>query len=346
MVVEDERIVAMEIQRVLKRLGYVVLAVAFSGEEAIQKAKKTRPDLVLMDIKLKGNMDGIDAAKQICVNFHIPVVYLTAYADEDTLQRAKITEPYSYIVKPIRERELHAIIEMAIHKHKAEEELKKSREELRNLSTYLQSVREEERTRIAREIHDELGQALTALKIDLSWLNNRLPEEQKPLFEKIESMSKLIDSTIQTVRRISSELRPGILDDLGIAAAIEWQAEEFQSRTGIKCEVTLEPEDIILDKDYSTTIFRICQEAMTNVARHANATRVEVSLKEKSGKLVLEVKDNGKGITEEQIADPKSFGLIGIRERTHFWEGEVIISGIPDKGTTVTVSIPFDKKKE
>ena len=231
-----------------------------------------------------------------------------------------------------------------ITEHKRfEEELKNSREYLRNLSMHLQSVREEERTRIAREIHDELGQALTALKIDLSWLNNKLPEERKSLLEKTGSMLKLIDSTIQTVRRISSELRPGILDDFGLAAAIEWQAEEFQNRTGIKCEVNLEPEDIIFDQALSTTIFRIFQEAMTNVARHANATRVKVNLKEEAGMLALEVKDNGKGITEEQISSPQSFGLIGIRERAYSFEGEVKISGIPDKGTTVTVIIPLDK---
>jgi len=144
--------------------------------------------------------------------------------------------------------------------------------------------------------------------------------------------------------KIVSLLRPGILDDFGLAAAVEWQAEEFQNRTGIKCEVTLEPEDIILDEARSTTIFRIFQEAMTNVARHANATKVKVNLKEKAGELVLEVKDNGKGITEDQISAPKSFGLIGIRERTHSWGGEVKISGIRDKGTTVTASIPLDKK--
>jgi len=227
---------------------------------------------------------------------------------------------------------------------RTEEELKNSHEQLRNLSIHLQSVREEERTRIAREIHDQLGQALTALKIDFSWLNNRLPKNQKSLLEKIESMSKLVDMTIQMVRRISSELRPGILDDLGLAAAIEWQAEEFQDRTGIKCEIALEPEDIILDQDCSTTIFRIFQEAITNVVRHANATEVKISLEKEAGKLMLEVKDNGKGITEEQISDPKSFGLIGIRERAHFWGGEVVISGVRDKGPTVTVSIPLIKR--
>jgi signal transduction histidine kinase len=141
-----------------------------------------------------------------------------------------------------------------------------------------------------------------------------------------------------------TELRPGLLDDLGLVAAIEWQAEEFQKRTGIKCEATLDPEEIILDQDRSTAISRILQETLTNVSRHANATKVKVNLRKKAGKLILKVNDNGKGITEKQISDPKSFGLIGIRERVHLFGGEVKISGIRDKGTTVTVNIPLGEK--
>jgi len=157
-------------------------------------------------------------------------------------------------------------------------------------------------------------------------------------------MSELADATLQTVKRISTELRPGLLDDVGLPAAIEWQGEEFQNRTGIKCEVTIDPEDIILDRDRSTAIFRIFQETLTNVARHANAKRVKVKLKEKAGKLELKVRDNGKGITEKQISDHKSFGLIGIKERAHFLGGNVVFRGIQDKGTAVTIRIPLHKK--
>ena len=218
-------------------------------------------------------------------------------------------------------------------------ELQDSREQLRNLSVYLQSVREQERTNIAREIHDELAQALTALKMDVSWLDHRLPRDPGSLIEKTKSMSNLIDSTIQTVKRISAELRPGILDDLGLVAALEWQAEEFQNRTGIICHITADPQDLTVDQDRSTAIFRIFQETLTNVTRHARATRVAVSLKERGGRLTLRVRDNGTGITEEQIANSQSFGLIGIRERVHPWGGKVSIKGIQGKGTTVIVSV-------
>lgn len=224
-----------------------------------------------------------------------------------------------------------------------EEELQKSREQMRNLSTYLESVREQERTLIAREIHDELAQDLTALKMDLSWLGKRLPQDQKPLSDKTQSMNSLIDTTIKTVKRISAELRPGILDDLGLIAAIEWQADEFQNRTGIICHLAFDPEEITVDQERATVIFRIFQETLTNVVRHAQAKKVTVALKERAGKLTLRVKDNGKGITEEQISHAQSFGLIGMRERVYPWGGTVSISGTPGKGTTVLVNLPVVK---
>ena len=222
----------------------------------------------------------------------------------------------------------------------AEEQIRTSREQLRELSLHLESVREEERTNIAREIHDELGQILTGLKIDLSWLTKRLPKEQLLLVEKTKSMYELIDIAVQTVKRISTELRPGALDDLGIAAATEWQAQEFEKRTDIKVQFKATPVDIVLDRNLSTAIFRIFQEALTNVVRHADATTVRVSLKKGKNGILLRVRDNGKGIEQKQIADPKAFGLIGMRERARFWGGEIRISGTPGKGTAIVVSIP------
>ncbi len=223
----------------------------------------------------------------------------------------------------------------------AEERLRTSHEQLRSLSAHLESVREEERTRMAREIHDELGQILTALKIDLSWLTKRFAKGQESLLEKTESMYELVDTAIQTVQRIAAELRPGVLDDLGLTAAIEWQAGEFEKLTEIKYEFSSNPKDIVLDQDRSTAIFRIFQETLTNVVRHANATKVKVSLKEEVGKIVLSIRDNGKGIGKKQISDPKAFGLVGMRERARFWGGEVKISSTLGKGTTVAVSIPL-----
>jgi len=223
----------------------------------------------------------------------------------------------------------------------AEMELKRSQELFRNLSTHLQVVREEERTRIAREIHDDMGQALTALKIDLTWLNKKLTDDQPLIREKLQSMVTLINETIETVHNLSEDLRPGILDDFGLSAAIEWQAEEFQKRTGIECQITLASDESNLSKEKSTNLFRIVQESLTNVIRHANATKVEINLSEKDGILLLEVVDNGKGITKAAVTNPKSFGLIGIKERVHSLGGEVDISGTPNAGTRLKVKMPI-----
>lgn len=226
-----------------------------------------------------------------------------------------------------------------------EEELRNSREQLRNLSRHLQAVREEERTTIAREIHDELGQSLTALKMDLSWLGGKLPAEFDLLKEKTGLMLRYIDETIKTVQRISAELRPGVLDDLGLMAAIEWQAQEFQKRAGISCEVSNSFDCATLDRCRSTALFRIVQEALTNICRHAEATQARVNLEENSNALVATVTDNGKGIDESRLSAPDSLGLIGMRERALLFGGEVNISRLPEGGTAVRLIIPLVERE-
>jgi PAS domain S-box-containing protein len=227
---------------------------------------------------------------------------------------------------------------------RAENKLKESQEQLRRLANHLQTIREEERKRIAREIHDELGQSLTVLKIDMNWLGNQLAESHRPLLKKVSSMSRSIETNIQMVKKISTELRPKVLDDLGLTAAMEWQANRFQERTGIPCRVTLEPEKIDLDHELSTTIFRILQETLTNIIRHAEATRVEVNFRGNNDRIMLEVRDNGRGITEEESTGPHSIGLLGLRERVYSWNGEILIHGKKGEGTTVTVTIPLEGK--
>ena len=210
---------------------------------------------------------------------------------------------------------------------------------LHDLSGHLQSAREEERTRIAREVHDELAQSLTAMRMELSLLRRGLPADQTQNVERAISMSALVDSTAQAVKRISQDLRPGILDHLGISAAIEWQGEEFERRTGIPCGVTVEPGEIVLDEERSTAVFRIFQEALTNVARHAEAREVSVLLRRDAAGIVLQVRDNGRGM-EERRAPGRCFGIIGIQERVRAWGGSVEIASKHGEGTTVTVRLP------
>ena len=225
----------------------------------------------------------------------------------------------------------------------AEIEIKQSREQIRELTSHLQTIKEHERASISREIHDDIGGTLAAAKIDLLSLTNGLPPGQQPLFDKARAVERLLDRAIETTSRISRDLRPGILDFFGICAAIEWQAEEFQTRTGVRCEIFCEDEEITLEPDLSITMFRIFQETLTNIAKHANATDVSAHLFKTSTEVVLEVSDNGKGITDKDRAKPRSFGIRGMQERARYLGGDVIISGTSGKGATVTVTIPWSR---
>ena len=206
------------------------------------------------------------------------------------------------------------------------------------MAARLQSVREEERTRVAREIHDELGQVLTGIMLESASLIHELPSGAKQQSNRAEYIMKLACETIQTVRRISTELRPEILD-LGLMAAVEWAAKEFQSRTGMNCRLDLPEDNIVIDQERATALFRILQETLTNVARHANATQVNVRLAKEEGTLILEVHDNGKGINKEELLAGRSLGILGMRERALLLGGGLTISGAPGEGTTIEVRI-------
>ncbi len=234
---------------------------------------------------------------------------------------------------------------------RAEMQLRDSREQLRALAAYLQSVREEERTRIAREVHDELGQTLTALKSDLAWLEKRMAElsdtvELQQFEEKLKELPGRVDGIIATVRKIATELRPPVLDDLGLEAAVEWQIREFEKRTGIKCRFSGGLKHVDLGPDRATAVFRIFQETLTNIVRHAEATQVTIRLREESDKLILEVQDNGRGMAGRELSGTRSLGLLGMRERATMLDGEINIIGRQGKGTTVGVRIPIQRPGE
>lgn len=218
-------------------------------------------------------------------------------------------------------------------------ELESANESLRNLSEHVLSVRDEERRVISYRVHDELGQALATLRLDIESLKKKLPESCKEFKEKLKEMSEFVESTARVAQDITSSLRPLVLDELGIEAAIDWQVKGFEKRTGVKCVVDVAPELPRVDKFVSEVLYRVCQEALTNVVRHARATRVEVSLKSEDGNLLLVVEDNGRGITEKEINAPTSFGLMGMRERLLALGGELKISGEPGKGTILSASV-------
>ena len=223
---------------------------------------------------------------------------------------------------------------------KVEEKLRRSQEQLRELSTHILNIREEERTAIAREIHDELGQVLAALKFDVSLLAANYQDHPR-LVEKTRSMEQMISDSIKTVQRISSELRPVMLDELGLAEALEWQTDSFQQRTGIACKIIVLLMEKTVRRELATALFRIYQESLTNVLRHSGATQVDAILIEKKGRIVLAISDNGVGILEHQKNTPHSFGVIGMRERAYALGGKMKICGLPELGTLVIVRIPL-----
>jgi signal transduction histidine kinase len=219
--------------------------------------------------------------------------------------------------------------------------LKESHHKLRELTAHLNLRREREQKAFARKVHDELGTSLTLLKFDLAWLKRNYPSDDKAVVERIISMDGLIHECTRTVQRITSELRPSLLDEQGLAAAIEWQANEFEKRSGISCSTEIDTMIPPLSQDTSINVFRIFQESLSNVMRHAGATSVTVALAKPGQQLVMQITDNGTGIREHEISAHTSFGILGMEERARLCGGAITIKGIPGNGTTILLSIPM-----
>lgn len=221
-------------------------------------------------------------------------------------------------------------------------DIKRSEKEIRNFLAHLQSKIEDEKIAISREIHDDIGPTLTALKLDIGWIKRRAHPDQMSVVEKLDTMLETIDGSLLTIKKLCIELRPGILDDLGVIAALEWFVSNFQIRTGIHCRLTVVPEDIELPRSYSTALFRITQEALTNVSRHAEASEVDVTLAKDSKQVYLKIEDNGTGITRKSLTRPKSFGIIGMRERVYEIGGDFNIRSENGGGAIVEVRLPAE----
>jgi len=475
LIVEDERIIARDIANTITRLGHEAVGMVSKGEDAINFVKDNVPDLVLMDITLSGKIDGIEAAKIINQKYNIPVIYLTAHQDDDTIEKSKLANPYGYLTKPLDDKEINSAINSGIYRfqvelklqevlqkyyrltenaadmifiqsakdfsyeyvnmsaisitgygpvdfyanqnllkqivrkdfrimydenidkiikgqgiadfeymivHKSGKEvwlnqrtvvlrdkignaytlecivtdvskrreyeasLAESASKLRAFSNHLQKVREDERLRISREIHDQLGQDLTLLKLDISMLMKGLSKYEVPKGDfdftgDVKNINSQIDGLINKVRTISAELRPEILDKIGLIDAIERQAKDFQKNSGIECKLDLCKEDILVPEDKAIPIFRMFQEALINVARHSGAGVACISLLANENSLELTVQDNGKGIKKEEIDRPTSLGLLGMKERVLMLGGTIHIRGIEGTGTKLSINIPL-----
>jgi PAS domain S-box-containing protein len=484
LIVEDEKIIAKYLQNTLKGLGYDISAIVSSGEEAIKKAEEIKPDLVLMDIVLKGDMDGIEAAEKIGLLFDIPVVYLTAYPDEKLFQRAKITDPFGYILKPVEKRDLKIAIEIALYKHEITKKLKESeewfsttlrsigdavittdikgcvtfinsvaermlgwkeeealgklledifytvdeetgepvenpvreilregmivglknvvlinkdglkisiedsgapiksekgtlsgvvlvfhdvterkraegerkrlfkevfasREELGRLSHRVVEVQETVRRDLARELHDRIGQALAALGITLNLIRNQLSTSLGPqAVARLDDSLKLVEEMTICIRDLMAELRPPVLDDYGLLAALRWYGEQVSDRTGVIMVLKGEELTPRLPLEVEATLFRIAQEALANVVRHAQANRVTLTLEEVTGGARLTIADDGRGFdlnALSQLKERPGWGLITMRERAEAVGGKLDVESAPKKGTRVIVEVPRSK---
>jgi PAS domain S-box-containing protein len=233
------------------------------------------------------------------------------------------------------------LLEDITDRKRAEQSLKRSEEQLRQLTIYMDTKTEEEKKRIAREIHDGLGQLLTGLKMDLQWITKKWPQKDEILQKKLAAMNQILDDSVKEVQKLSIQLRPKMLDELGLLETIQWETRQFEERTGIHCHLTFTPAEFDVEHDRSSTIYRVLTELLTNIYRHAEATKVDIQLKMTKKNYILTVSDNGKGITQEEIDSHLSFGLISIAERVKVWNGQVNFKGNNKNGTTVIVKIPY-----
>ncbi len=363
LIVDDDPSSVLAMQEVLKSLGSP-LVTAHSGEEALRCVLDADFAAILMDVRMPG-IDGFSTASMIRErkrSRYTPIIFLTAeLEDMSTVFKGYRAGAVDFISKPVIPEVLRSKLSVFVGLHDmnrmlnaelaeralTEQRLRASEENLRALAGHLQSVREEERIHIAREIHDELGQALTGLKFDLaSFAKGFESDDARMRVDKQHGLGIAIDRIINSVRRIASGLRPEVLDEIGLAAAFEWQSREFQRRTGIRCLVVIDPNFVDPDKARSTALFRILQELLTNVARHANATRVNVSLVEGRRALELSVEDNGRGIRDNEIESPRSLGFLGLRERVLAFGGVIDVKGDEGKGTKVSVIIPINAHQQ
>ncbi len=357
LIVDDDHASLIAMSEVLATLG-ARLVTASSGEEALRRVLDNDFAAILMDVRMPG-IDGFATASMIRErkrSRYTPIIFLTAASEDlSTMFKGYRAGAVDFITKPVIPEVLRSKLSVFVGLHDmnrmlnaelaerslTEQRLRTSEENLRALASHLQSVREEERIHIAREIHDEFGQALTGLKFDLASFAKSFEKDPAELrAEKQQGLGAAIDRIINSVRRISSGLRPEVLDEIGLAAALDWQAREFQRRTGIRCHVNVNAQFTDPDKARSTALFRVFQELLTNVARHANATRVNVSLADGAA-LALTVEDNGRGIREDEIEGRRSLGVLGLRERVLAFGGAIDIKGEQHKGTKVSVSIPI-----
>ena len=328
---------------------------ASSGHEALEATKGMDLSLAILDVQMP-IMNGFELAVHLNedrAEQKMPIIFLTAaFPNNSKIEEGYVAGAVDYIIKPLNKTilisKINVFLELYWQKVRlrenaeklkiSESELLDAKKELEQLNQYLIKAVEEERTAISFQVHDELGQSMTALKMDLSWVRQNMDKKDQ-VEQKLEKMLSMTDEVIRKVQRISSELHPGMLEDLGLVAAIEWYCSEFTERTSIPCNLSLDEMDTEIPA-INLTLFRTLQEALTNVIRHSRATTSEVELLNQENEVILRISDNGLGIPQEKLSSGKSFGIIAMRQRVQQSGGTIDFMSPPQKGTTIEVRIP------
>lgn len=344
---EGDAAVVDDLRRQLVKLGYQLAGHAAPTERAIWLVEELQPDLVLIDVDQLSPAVATATAQAIREQFAVPVVFLTSLVADDVAGHPRFPDPFAYVHKPFSERELQTVIAMAFYKHRAQAVLTETTEQLRGLSRQVLAAQEEERRRLALELHDELGQALTAIKINLQ-AQGRFTG-QSPAELNVENI-RIVDEALQQVRGLALALRPAMLDDLGLAAALHWIAGQTSARSGFSVKFRAERMAVRLAPEIETACYRIVQEALTNIARHAQATAVNIDLESDGDDLVLRVKDDGCGFdvvaVNVRTAGGGSVGMLGMRERATLLGGRLDIESMPGQGCTVRMRCPLQVRAE
>ncbi len=339
LIVEDERIVARDLQGSLIDMGYDAFAIAASAEEALACAHAKSPDVVLMDIRIKGPSDGIQTADLLRQHFSMSIIYLTAHSDPAMIDRAKRTDPHGYLVKPVKLVELGSMLEIVLHRRQLDEALRAAHARTRELAERLAAVREEERRQVAVLLHDGIAQDLFALQLDVGRLKPlaaRRPAARK-IFEEI---TQAIGNCMESIRQIANDVRPVALAYSPVFTVIAEHAMHFEKRSKLKINVIQTTPFPHLPEPIQLLMFRAAQEALTNVARHARATTVDITLSSDGGRVAMEIADDGVGIEDGATSKPRSLGLLGLRERLEAIGGDLVIRRRDPSGTSMLVRLP------
>lgn len=350
LIVEDENIIALDIKDSLENLGYIVTGIVNSGKDALIKAGEHRPDIVLMDIVLRGKMDGIEAACKIRERFNIPAVYITAFEDDELLNRAKKAVPFGYILKPFMEKELKIVLMMAYQQLRMEEKLREGEEILkiseRNMKEFsrkLLDIREKEKKELSIDLHDEVGSMIVAMSMQLNNVENNISDKDiQSALKNIKETRSVLKTALKKLKGIASGLMPPHLDTVGFPDVLKDYVSNIAGQADFKIDLDIDVGKRKINEGMSIVLYRVTQEALNNIIKHADAKRVVIKLYFQKNSLNFHISDNGRGFDSESSrrTGRLKMGIWGMRERIESLGGRFILKSKPGKGTTIKVSIP------